>query len=336
MGLLLLGLCLLPVPVLGADRTFLAFGDSITRGHGDTGVICPTTQASGGYPPRLEQRLRARGLDAEVLSFGVCGEETAAGLSRIDSVLAVGGDVILIMEGTNDISGGVGVETMRFNIEQMARKARGVGVEPVYASVIPRRFDAPGDGDNVVTRALAEALRDDAAREGFQFADPFHALIDLPSLFSTYYNDRLHTNGAGYGLIADAFVEPALAAEACPLGPGACTESTTVLCLNQGRFQVEAEWEDFEGVTGVGVAVPQTDDSGAFYFFNAANIELIVKVLDGRSFNDHFWVFYGALSDTKFSIRVKDTETGRCREYFNPLGSFASIGDTTAFFSSPP
>jgi hypothetical protein len=117
-----------------------------------------------------------------------------------------------------------------------------------------------------------------------------------------------------------------------PSKQGGCSPSGTNLCLNGNRFRVEATWRDFQGNTGVAQAVPLTGDTGTFWFFSAANIELILKVLDGRSINDHFWVFYGALSNVEYTIRVTDTATGATRTYTNPLGQFGSVGDTTAFF----
>ena len=54
-------------------------------------------------------------------------------------------------------------------------------------------------------------------------------------------------------------------------------------------------------------------------------------MLDARSVNDHFWVFYGALSNVEFTIRVTDTATGAVRTYRNPSGTFASRGDVEAF-----
>src|SRR5262249_38796821 len=56
-----------------------------------------------------------------------------------------------------------------------------------------------------------------------------------------------------------------------------------------------------------------------------------VKVLDARALNDHFWVFYGALSNVEYTLTVTDTVTGIVRRYANPSGLFASVGDTLAF-----
>jgi ELWxxDGT repeat protein len=119
---------------------------------------------------------------------------------------------------------------------------------------------------------------------------------------------------------------------ALPLaGPGGCVPSATALCLAGNRFKVEAFWRDFQGNSGAGQAQPLTGDTGTFWFFSPENVEVIVKVLDGRALDGHFWVFYGALSNVEYSLTVTDTATGLTRRYFNPLGELASVGDTTAF-----
>jgi hypothetical protein len=59
-------------------------------------------------------------------------------------------------------------------------------------------------------------------------------------------------------------------------------------------------------------------------------VEVVVKVLDGRAINGHFWVFYGSLSNVEFTLQVTDVVTGESRIYFNPLGTFASVGDIEA------
>ena len=65
------------------EVVFLAFGDSITEGYGDTSAL------GGGYTNRLQRWLRQEGYDAVVESYGEGGETTSSGLSRIDSVLAL-------------------------------------------------------------------------------------------------------------------------------------------------------------------------------------------------------------------------------------------------------
>jgi hypothetical protein len=116
----------------------------------------------------------------------------------------------------------------------------------------------------------------------------------------------------------------------------ACTATATALCLADGRFQVEVDWETPSGDTGVGRRGNLTDDTGYFWFFNPENIELVLKVLDGRSITGAWWVFYGALSNVEYTIRVTDMQTGAVKTYFNPQGNLASVADTSAFPEAPP
>ena len=103
------------------------------------------------------------------------------------------------------------------------------------------------------------------------------------------------------------------------------------MCLGGARFRVDVEWRRDDGRRGAGQAVSWTSDTGYFWFFRESNVELVVKVLDGRSINDHYWVFSGALSNVAYTITVTDTETGIVKTYENPRGVLASFADTSAF-----
>ena len=116
-----------------------------------------------------------------------------------------------------------------------------------------------------------------------------------------------------------------------PAAKAPCVASATRLCVNGNRFAVEVSWKDFSGNTGTGKAVALTGDTGYFWFFDAANVELVLKVLDGRPVNNKFWVFYGALSSVEYTVTVTDTETGAIKTYQNPSGRLGSVADTAAF-----
>ena len=115
------------------------------------------------------------------------------------------------------------------------------------------------------------------------------------------------------------------------LSGGRCTSDSHTLCLNNGRFQVTTTWRTPDGVSGVGTAIPLSSDTGYFWFFNSANVELVVKALDARLVNGKFWIFYGALSDVNYTITVVDTEKSVTKTYTNPQGKLASVADTSAF-----
>lgn len=116
-----------------------------------------------------------------------------------------------------------------------------------------------------------------------------------------------------------------------------CIESPTTLCLgDDGRFRVTVSWQDFSGQTGVGTKVTESADSALFWFFDPANWEMLVKVIDGCAFNGHFWVFAAATTNVEYTLRVTDTVTNLSAVYDNPLGeSAAAITDTEALLACP-
>jgi hypothetical protein len=116
-----------------------------------------------------------------------------------------------------------------------------------------------------------------------------------------------------------------------------CAAPGEGLCLAGGRFRVEVSWRDSHGDLQKAHPVPLRDDTGSFWFFAPSNPELLIKVLDGRGLNGHFWVFYGSLSDVAYEISVEDRETGESRLYLNPAGTLASHADIRAFpIDTPP
>lgn len=185
----------------------LAFGDSLTSGTGD--------ETGEGYPGRLEAKLEE---GSEVEAHGVLGEETSAGLSRLPGVLDLGGDVILLLEGTNDISkiaqGDFSVESTIANVAAMLDASQEADVEPILASVIPRPDRAKRDPNNSLTRLYVGELRELAFQRNVRFTDAFD-LFDpalLPEGFEDYYwanpEDFVgHLNGAGYERLATAFAD---------------------------------------------------------------------------------------------------------------------------------
>ncbi len=115
-----------------------------------------------------------------------------------------------------------------------------------------------------------------------------------------------------------------------------CTANARTLCLNDDRFKVTANWLRTNGEAGTGNAVELTGDTGYFWFFNAANVEMIVKVLTGCPQNGHFWVFAGGLTNVEVELRVEDTQSGIVRTYNNPQRApFQPIQDTAAFETCP-
>ncbi len=137
-------------------------------------------------------------------------------------------------------------------------------------------------------------------------------------------------------LLAGALAGLAVSAPARAVTPGECNPSPTRLCLADNRFAADVTWTVPSLGSGEGQAVPLTADTGAFWFFASSNLELTVKVLDGRAVNRHFWVFFGGLSNVAFTLEVTDLQTGVVETYQNPAGRFASVADVSAFDPEPP
>jgi PKD repeat protein len=116
-----------------------------------------------------------------------------------------------------------------------------------------------------------------------------------------------------------------------------CPTDTSTLPANAGHnFCVTLAARDQRtGRTGPGLAIPQNDHFGYFSIpaitSDPINPEVFVKVLDGRAFNNFFWVFYGGLTDLEYTITVLDFQTGRTRQYTKPAGSASSGFDVLAF-----
>lgn len=132
---------------------------------------------------------------------------------------------------------------------------------------------------------------------------------------------RVYAGTAAKGLFRGTFAQG-----------GNCIPSAARLCVGNGRFAVTVDWQvPSQGTAGVGNATSLSVDTGAFWFFSPNNIELVVKVVDGRAFNNRFWVFAGALTDVAYTVRVEDTVTSVTKTYANAQGSLVSFADTNAF-----
>ncbi|HSS78577.1 MAG TPA: hypothetical protein VLV54_17760 [Thermoanaerobaculia bacterium] len=110
-----------------------------------------------------------------------------------------------------------------------------------------------------------------------------------------------------------------------------CMPSDAVLCLAGGRFAARVHWSLTDGTAGDAHAAALTDGSGSFGFWSPRNVELTLKMIDGRDSNHHFWLFGAVLTDVAYTLTVTEMATGLQRTYRNPRGRFANFADTDAF-----
>ena len=121
---------------------------------------------------------------------------------------------------------------------------------------------------------------------------------------------------------------------------GRCRGGDRYMCLRGRRFELRAHWSnpDIPGDVGNAgaVATRYRAESGLFWFFDPANVELVVKVLDGRELNGAHWVFFGALSDVEYWLTVRDRESGVSRTYHNAPKQVCGQSDVRAFVEDAP
>lgn len=119
-------------------------------------------------------------------------------------------------------------------------------------------------------------------------------------------------------------------------GTANCTASSTAMCLNNNRFRVEATFDTTAGQSGQAQVVKLTDETGYLWFFDAVNVEVVVKAINACSFNNRYWVYSAGLTDVHVVLTVTDTETGTIKTYTNAQGhAFTPILDSSAFATCP-
>ncbi|MFA6955190.1 MAG: hypothetical protein WC538_04875 [Thermoanaerobaculia bacterium] len=119
-------------------------------------------------------------------------------------------------------------------------------------------------------------------------------------------------------------------------GGGTCTANASTLCLNGNRFRVTLSAQDPRTLKTAAGEAKSFNANVGYYSISGltgdpTNIEVFVKVLDGRPVNGKFWVFYGGLTDFKLTITVTDVTTGAVKTYNRPGESLAGGADTNAF-----
>jgi acyl-CoA thioesterase-1 len=167
----------------------LCFGTSLTAGLG--------LDPEDAYPALLQHRIDSVGLPFRVVNAGVSGETSAAGLRRIDWLLAQPVAVLVLELGANDALRGLDLSAARANLQAIIDKtrARHPGVRLVIAGM-----EAP---PNLGAQYTSEfrALFADLARANDAALIPF-LLADVGGVAALNQPDGLHPNPAGAQLVA--------------------------------------------------------------------------------------------------------------------------------------
>jgi lysophospholipase L1-like esterase len=189
----------------------IAIGDSITDGY-RSGVDSFAT-----WPDVLSRRLMADGDPLAVVNEGISGNRVVAGggsgpplVDRFDRDALRQSHVrtVVVMEGTNDLSGGASAQDVIDGLTQVADAAHAAGLRIVGGTIPPRDGCCAGDeaGIDAALARINQFIRTDGHFDGV--ADFATALRDpaSPQRLNPAYDsgDHLHPNDAGYAAMANA------------------------------------------------------------------------------------------------------------------------------------
>jgi hypothetical protein len=141
-------------------------------------------------------------------------------------------------------------------------------------------------------------------------------------------------NPTQYDIVDGAFAVtyPSIAQWLSPAsGGGSCVPDAATLCLDDQpgdmRFKVQVPFHTSlaGGLSGSGhpisLAGLGVGHGGLFWFFAADNPELLVKVVNGCTINQKYWLFTSGATNVGLTITVTDTKTGQSWTRTNPDGT---------------
>ncbi len=183
-----------------ADR-IAAFGDSITQGS-PYNLFPQNGRTFGGYTPSLNAKINEQ-QPAVVENWGVSGHTTVDGVARINAILDFRSpDWILIMLGTNDLWGGISVQSTIANLRYMVEKSREKGTEPALANLLPS--SVAGHPGYLVPTTYNPRIEELATELSVYFNDVYPLFAANWPILN---KDGLHPNIAGYELLATSWCE---------------------------------------------------------------------------------------------------------------------------------
>jgi hypothetical protein len=226
----------------------------------------------------------------------------ALGLSAVDSARAQE-----TLEGTAELQVNPRLPTSSDSI-QLSAAITWFGCPIIFAAPVP-------SGDHYVIRA-----------------SPINPIpCPVSSIPQTYrYSATLPPLGNGAYKAVLQFVGNDVAAVAFTVA----APETSLFLFGGGRFAASLRRAD-NGRVG---SVALTGQAGYFWFFDSANVEATIKILDGRFVNGHFWVFVASMTDVPFTLTIIDLASPSCQQrncpqrvYTSPAGKNTNFIDVAAF-----
>lgn len=172
----------------GAAKTIVAVGDSLTAGYG--------VGEEESYPALLEKKLQADGHQYRVINAGATAETSSGTLARIEWILTLQPDIVILETGANDGLRGIDPQVAEKNIREILKILADRNVVVLLAGMQMVRNLGP------IYVAGFNALYPRLAKESAVVFMPFF-LDGVAMEASLNQLDGVHPNAAGYKKITD-------------------------------------------------------------------------------------------------------------------------------------
>ncbi len=166
----------------------VAMGDSLTAGYG--------LSEEESYPAILDRRLRTEGYNCRVINSGVSSETSSGALSRIDWVLGLSPDIVILETGANDGLRGIDPVLVEKNIREILFRLNEAEVVIVLAGM--KMVWNLGPAYVKKFNAIYPELADEFSTVFMPFF-----LEDVAMKRSKTISDGLHPNAEGYKMIVE-------------------------------------------------------------------------------------------------------------------------------------
>ena len=169
-------------------KTIVAVGNSLTEGLG--------VAEEDAYPARLQRKLNANGYAYRVVNAGISGETSSGALSRINWILTLKPDMVILETGANDGLRGVDPALTGENIDRIVRILRDRRVTVILAGM-----QMVGNLGKAFTTAFADIYPAVAKRHGLALIPFFlSGVAGDPELNQP---DGIHPTAEGYRIVTE-------------------------------------------------------------------------------------------------------------------------------------
>jgi acyl-CoA thioesterase I len=166
----------------------VAMGDSLTEGYG--------LDETDAYPAQLERKLHAAGQTCRVINAGVSGETSSGALSRVNWILKLKPDIVILETGANDGLRGTDPQFTRENLNRIIEKFQSHNTEVILAGM-------------AMTLNLGESFTREFASVYTQVAEAYNLTLipffleGVAMVPELNLSDGMHPNARGYRVVAD-------------------------------------------------------------------------------------------------------------------------------------